>query len=117
LILRNLARLQAERPSLLRVRVPLVPGITAMAENLSGIREFLAGIGVRSAVLLPYNPLGVEGRRRLGQQPPETPERMLSAVEERMAVSSFRPAGCQPEGVPDGSDRHPGGIRGRLAFD
>lgn len=38
-------------------RVPLIPTITDTAENLSGIAEFMQGLGVKRAELLPYNKL------------------------------------------------------------
>lgn len=38
-------------------RVPLIPGVTATDENLSGIAEFLAECGFNKVSLLNYNPL------------------------------------------------------------
>jgi pyruvate formate lyase activating enzyme len=38
-------------------RTPLVPGITDTDGNMEGIAAFLAGLGVRKAVLMSYNPL------------------------------------------------------------
>jgi pyruvate formate lyase activating enzyme len=39
-----------------QVRVALIPGMTDMAENLSGIFSFMRDAGLPSVALLPYNP-------------------------------------------------------------
>ena len=52
-ILRNAARL-AERN--VRVRVPLIPGITDTEDNLHGIFTFMRSAGLSAVELLPYNP-------------------------------------------------------------
>lgn len=52
-ILRNAERL-AERN--VRVRVPLIPGITDTEDNLRGIFTFMRSVGLSAVELLPYNP-------------------------------------------------------------
>ncbi len=88
-ILHNLSLLQAERPALLQVRVPLVPGITATGGNLRGIRDLLLEIGIRNVSFLPYNPLGKAIGERLGRQPFPISESFMTAAEEDRAVSLF----------------------------
>jgi pyruvate formate lyase activating enzyme len=51
-------------------RVPLVPGITATAENLGAIARFLRENKVAHVALLPYNPLWVDKAQKLGGAPP-----------------------------------------------
>ena len=67
-ILQNLERLAAVArsgtPSLL-VRVPLVPGITDDAENLTAIASHVRALGLDRLALLPYNPLWLPKRRGL----------------------------------------------------
>ena len=52
-----------------RVRVPLVPGITDTPDNLAGLRSILRAAGAKAVGLLPYNRLGEDKRRRLGLEP------------------------------------------------
>ena len=55
LILENLRLLRKEKVRVIP-RTPLIPGITDTAENLSGIRELLRGLGWEDRhVTLPYN--------------------------------------------------------------
>lgn len=54
-ILRNAARL-AESGCNVRVRVPLIPGITDTEENLRAIFAFMRQVGLSAVELLPYNP-------------------------------------------------------------
>lgn len=68
LIRKNLARLAAAGAAV-RVRVPLVPGITDTAANLAGVRRICRDAGVTAVGLLPYNKLGEDKRRRLGLAP------------------------------------------------
>ncbi len=67
-ILANLASL-LERPVVpVRVRIPLVPGVTATDENLSALAGHLKGLGVPKVELLEYNPLWHEKAAGLGQE-------------------------------------------------
>jgi len=38
-------------------RIPLIPGITATENNLTGISQFLQKLGITACALMPYNPL------------------------------------------------------------
>jgi len=68
-ILDNLARLVNETTIPLTVRVPLVPGMTATAENLAAIGQFLRDQGIADVTLLPYNPLWQDKAVKLGIKP------------------------------------------------
>lgn len=68
-ILENLVRLRQETSVPLCVRVPLVPGITATAENLAAIGRFLREQHIADVVLLPYNPLWQDKAIKLGRTP------------------------------------------------
>lgn len=81
-ILRNFRRLVA-RGADVRPRVPIVPGVTATAENLAGIVDFLCDAGAAEVSLLPYNPLGFHMAEELGKSRPGLPERFMSAEEEQ----------------------------------
>ncbi len=66
MILSNLRRLVAADAAV-RVRIPLIPGVTDTDDNLSSLSVILSGIGTIQAVdLLPYNPAGEHKADRLG---------------------------------------------------
>jgi pyruvate formate lyase activating enzyme len=66
IILENLARI-AESPTPLRIRVPLIPGITDGDDNLSHIVRFAAGLKTIEGIdLLPFHTIGKDKYRRLG---------------------------------------------------
>jgi pyruvate formate lyase activating enzyme len=70
LILDNLKRVAASRTPL-RIRVPLVPGITDAVENLDQIAVFAATLeGVQGIDLLPFHRIGEAKYRRLGLTAP-----------------------------------------------
>ena len=68
-ILDNVARLAALGEPEMLIRVPLIPGITATEENLSGIAAFVSGLGLRRIGVIPYNPLWHGKARGLGRSP------------------------------------------------
>jgi pyruvate formate lyase activating enzyme len=82
--------------------IPLVPGVTATAENLSALGGFLRSSGVRSITPRPWNPLGIDHYRQLGRSSPEQPERFLKPEEERALLGVFRTAicGCNSDHAP-----------------
>jgi pyruvate formate lyase activating enzyme len=47
-------------------RTPLIPGITATPENLSGIADFLHNQGVNQTQLMAYNPLWFDKNKKIG---------------------------------------------------
>jgi len=47
-------------------RTPLIPGITATYENLTGIADFLNSQGVRHTRLMAYNPLWFDKNKKIG---------------------------------------------------
>lgn len=56
-VLAHLRQLLQDATIPVHVRVPLVPGMTATAENLAAIGQFLREQGIAEVTLLPYNPL------------------------------------------------------------
>ncbi len=89
-ILDNLRRLFREKPTAIHPRIPLIPGITATAENLSAIVALLVEAGAESVSLLPYNPMGIEMAVNLGRPRPRLPERFMSPDEEKEIHEAFR---------------------------
>ncbi len=89
-ILANLHLLLQEKGVEVHPRVPLVPGVTATEENLSGILDVLCEIGARDVSLLPYNPLGIEIATSLGRPKPPLPEGFMKPDEEEEIVALFR---------------------------
>jgi len=78
---------------LLVPRIPLVPGITDMLENISGIASILEGLGVKLIDALPYNPLWVEKAKALGSATPGAPKSWMSKEQlarVRDALAGFR---------------------------
>ncbi len=65
-ILANFRRLTREARSKVNPRVPLIPGITAVPDNLLKIASFIAELGYLRCDLLPYNLAGIETRRAMG---------------------------------------------------
>jgi pyruvate formate lyase activating enzyme len=66
LILSNLQML-AEKGNKVNLRIPLIPGITDIRENLEAIVKFIKPLkSIRRISLLPYNRLGEDKIERLG---------------------------------------------------
>ncbi len=75
----NLERLIREFPDKeVVVRIPIVPGYTAFAENLYALSSWLEDIGARQVVLLPFHPFGISKAENIGRQ-----------VEERLPRNSL----------------------------
>jgi pyruvate formate lyase activating enzyme len=90
LILENFIRLTGLAREKVVPRVPLVPGITATRENLSGIASYLRGHGYERGELLPYNPGGMKKRRALDQNVPAgLPASLMTIEEERICRGLF----------------------------
>lgn len=81
LILTNIERLLQNGKFPAVLRIPLIPGVTATCRNLFDIADFLIEVNVAEAVLLPYNPLGLEKWTRIGKSKPDLPQRLMSEDE------------------------------------
>jgi len=88
----NLALLLRRSAEKVEVRIPLVPGVTATPENLSILGQRLRTLGVRRAILLPYNPLGKEMAMRLGRGSPDLPDGFMSKEALATAIALFEAA-------------------------
>jgi len=71
-------------------RIPLIPGITATRENLSGLADFLKDTGFTSATLLPYNPGGIAKAGLIGRPVSSLPDCMTGIKEEEDWNAFFR---------------------------
>lgn len=92
LILTNIERLQQNGKFPAVLRIPLIPEVTATRRNLFDIADFLTGVNVAEAVLLPYNPLGLEKWTRIGKSKPDLPQRLMAddEIEELNRLLSLR---------------------------
>lgn len=81
LILTNIERLLQNGKLPAVIRIPLIPGVTATRRNLFDIADFLIEVNVAEAVLLPYNPLGLEKWTRIGKSKPDLSQRLMAKDE------------------------------------
>ena len=89
-ILENLARLWATRPEAVLPRIPLIPGMTAVTQNLQEISGLLQDLGMNRCVLLPYNPLGFDKAEHIGKaMPPLLSQRLMTPEEEEQCREFF----------------------------
>ena len=88
-ILSNLRQLLRENGAEIHPRIPLIPGITASRENLSGIIDLLCGMGASDVSLLPYNPMGMEMAPKLGKPKPPLPESFMNPDKVEKIYSMF----------------------------
>ena len=84
IILNNLKKM-ANGPVPVRLRIPLIPGVTDEADNLTQIARFAGALKTIQGIdLLPYHRIGVQKYRRLGMTDlmpaidPPKPERLAS---------------------------------------
>ncbi len=68
-ILLNLRMMASERPDLLLVRVPLVPGFTSGPDNCRALAELFRSHGITRVALLPYNGGWLHKAEALGRAP------------------------------------------------
>ncbi len=98
--LQGLHRIAAGSSFSLLPRTPLVPGITDTEENLEGIARFLRGLGMRSVMLLPYNPLWREKAAKLGIEHPDQGRKEMTRFMDkewlRRCSEIFIRAGMEP---------------------
>jgi pyruvate formate lyase activating enzyme len=88
-ILANLASLLARPVVPVRVRIPLVPDVTATDENLSALAGHLRGLGVSRVELLEYNPLWHDKAESLGQEITYSRRTFLTPDEKDLARRCF----------------------------
>jgi pyruvate formate lyase activating enzyme len=71
-------------------RIPLVPGITAVRENLIAIRSFFQKCGVREIGLLPYNPLWLSKLSGIGAKAEYSRSEWMESGEKNEIKDIFR---------------------------
>ena len=89
IILENFSRLMADAKVPVVPRIPLIPAITDSAQNLSGLADFLRGLGVDDCTLLPYNPMWQEKMQHLGQTSLYSCNTFLSQEEQQASINHF----------------------------
>jgi pyruvate formate lyase activating enzyme len=89
-ILENLCALLADGRVEVWPRVPLIPGITDTAANLTAMVDRLCEIGAGNLYALPYNPLGLVEYARLGRPVPELPSGFTQPERERQVIDTLR---------------------------
>lgn len=90
LILNNFAQLIRDARIPVVPRIPLIPGITTTADNLSGIARFLESLGVSAATLVPYNPLWRDKAEKLGRDISYTRRSFMTPQELEECVDNFK---------------------------
>ncbi len=70
-------------------RIPLIPGVTATEENLTGIAGFLREHSLKACSLMPYNPLWHDKAKRLGLEPLYGVRSFMSKAEEDECLGFF----------------------------
>lgn len=90
LILDNFTQLSEEARIPVIPRIPLIPGITTTAENLSGIARFLESNGISSATLMPYNPLWRDKAAKVGRPIGYQRTGFMSEQEKLQCIIDFR---------------------------
>jgi len=88
--LANLRRLLAEHPERVLPRLPLIPGVTDVPENLAAVVHLLVQWGARRLAVLPFNPLGLGTYARLGRPAPELPTGLSALQRERRTLEVLR---------------------------
>jgi len=88
-ILTNFGRLIDEDSVTVLPRVPLVPGITATVDNLTGIAELFLSLGITDYKLLPYNPSGVAKFSRMGKSAPDDVPLEPMSLDEEFRLKAF----------------------------
>lgn len=85
----NLRRLLKEKDVEVIPRIPIIPGVTVIHENLLAIAKSVYEVGAGKVLLLPYNPMGMEMYTKLGRQKPALPERFMRPDEEKEIYEMF----------------------------
>jgi pyruvate formate lyase activating enzyme len=88
----SLVEICADEGRELLPRVPLVPGITALDENLRALARFIGECGADRVALLEYNPLWLDKNRKLGRVSPHEANERMRAWMERADIEACRAA-------------------------
>lgn len=88
-IMENFNRLIQEERGKVLPRIPLIPGVTATKRNLTMIANILKGKNIKNAVLLPYNPLGLDKFWSIGRAKPSLQEKFMPLEEEKTLGQMF----------------------------
>ncbi len=88
-ILENLRRVLRKGGVVVEPRIPIVPGITDTAENISAILKILRDAGANRVSMLPHNPLGLGKYGTLGRSRPNIPNRFMKPEEEARVRGIF----------------------------
>lgn len=70
-------------------RIPLVPGITATAQNLKRIADFLRRLGCSRCELLPYNPAGLSKHLAMGRDVPMGLQGKMMDIDEERQLKKY----------------------------
>ena len=90
-ILHNFKRLYEDATVSVVPTIPLIPGITATVDNLTGIIEFLKQANCSIYDLKPYNPGGIKKRMMIGNPvPPGISEIPMTSGEQEKLEKIFR---------------------------
>lgn len=72
-------------------RTPLIEGITATEENLSGMVSFFCKNNIKECEFLPYNPSGIDKWAKLGKSKPHSiPEKALTYNDQRKWIDFYK---------------------------
>jgi pyruvate formate lyase activating enzyme len=98
-ILQNLRQLVGTSVHI-RIRIPLIPGITAIPENLQAIAQFMKSLGLQDYDLIPYNPSCIDKLKKMGLTPDSSlPKQPMSRAEElrckEIMNQEFTPTPCR----------------------
>lgn len=89
-IMRNFLSLQKEGIKVIP-RTPLINGITATEENLSGIAALYKKNNIKECEFLPYNPSGIDKWGKLGKKTPKgIPEEALSYNDQKKWIDFYK---------------------------
>lgn len=93
-ILDNLKALASHRANV-RVRFPLVPGLTADADNVRAVGELLASYGLTEVDVLPYHRAGLAKHERIGREADAGTIEVPLATEVEAAVHTLSRLGLE----------------------
>jgi pyruvate formate lyase activating enzyme len=71
-------------------RTPLVPGVTDSDTNISAIADFLKGLDVHKAAILPYNPLWHEKNAKIGADDPFAGKKSMRSFMDKNGIEHIK---------------------------